>query len=168
MSILRSFLSVIVLVTLGSAVPLITNVDAPDYSEILRDESAKVDYRLPQNVKPENYAIWLTPNIVPDHFTFTGESEILITVLNATNTITLHAKNLTISLRKLENLKNSTAVFILKNQKHDDVTDFEILEFTKEILPGNYRLSMSFEGILHDDLNGFYRSSYTNERGETV
>ena len=151
MSIQQSFLPVFLLVTMAHGVLANT-----------------INYRLPEkNVKPIHYDIKLEPNIVKDKFTFWGESNILIdNVETLQKTIVLHAKNLTIVSGIWLTRENGMNISETVTYTLDLKTDFLILTLSNGIRPGKYILNLRYTGLLHDDMNGFYRSSYKNDKGE--
>lgn len=127
---------------------------------------ARVDeeYRLPTTLSPETYTVILAPFITAGNFTFDGFVNILIKVVEETNYISLHAKNLNISSIAVT-LANTSSVAVV-NETLNEVTD--ILTLTLEnFLAANttFELGIRYVGILSDDMTGFYRSSYTDSNG---
>ena len=167
MSIQNYFLPVFLLVTVAHGISLSKNVNIAKNIEpdVLADS---INYRLPEkNVKPIHYKIRLEPNIVKDNFTFTGESNILIeNAEEFLTTIVLHAKNLTIIGKITLLMENGTNTFQTVTPTLDSKTDFLTLTLMIGIVPGKYILNLHYTGLLHDDMNGFYRSSYKNDKGE--
>ena len=52
---------------------------------------------------------------------------------------------------------------------YDDERNFVTLYLTEAVAQGtNVSVSIDFEGVLNDDMNGFYRSSYEREDGGTA
>ncbi|BFF91848.1 aminopeptidase N [Drosophila madeirensis] len=122
-------------------------------------------YRLPSAVRPQKYHLQILTHLDnPEELRFAGTVKILVEVLQNTNNITLHSKNLTIdesqiTLRqtsgdeKKDNCVSSTEV----NSGHD----FYVLNTCQELLAGNvYELSLPFAADLNKQLEGYYRSSY--------
>ena len=57
----------------------------------------------------------------------------------------------------------------ISEHKYDRDREFYVAMFDQELQAGmTYVLKMNFEGYLNDQLKGFYRSSYTNQKGEKV
>lgn len=129
-------------------------------------------YRLPENVKPSRYELELW---VEDDFsvtaTFTGTVSITIRLETASNTITLNSMNISYP-------DNSYTVTLADDEDPvpiqltlEEVDTYEMIVLTAEenLVPGvDYILKFeNYEGILHDDMSGFYLSSYTNAENET-
>eukprot|EP01098_Paradermamoeba_levis_P005049 TRINITY_DN2145_c0_g1_i1.p1 TRINITY_DN2145_c0_g1~~TRINITY_DN2145_c0_g1_i1.p1 ORF type:complete len:871 (-),score=296.37 TRINITY_DN2145_c0_g1_i1:122-2734(-) len=114
------------------------------------------DVLLPTNARPRNYKLELTPNFTT--FEFQVEEEIDLDVVQETKTITAHAHQLTISSAFVINdEKKQQANVVLQPEQQRVVFEFqESLKAGKKTL-----LSISFVGILNDQLAGFYRSKYT-------
>ncbi|XP_043289617.1 aminopeptidase N-like [Venturia canescens] len=169
MSFLWHALSCILLVALTDAVPLAKDVGVPLNNQIPRDAKA-VNYSLPTTVIPKHYTIRLEPNIVPGQFTFKGETDIQIHFNVQTDTIVLHAMNLSIDGNYTELLDSTRKVpsGVKLSSTYDEVTHFYTLKLGRMIPKGDYVLKMKYTGILHDDMNGFYQSSYFNDQGEKV
>ncbi|KAG0231570.1 Aminopeptidase 2 mitochondrial [Actinomortierella wolfii] len=122
---------------------------------------------LPTNVKPTHYDLTLTPDLV--NFTFTGQVLVNLDINQPTTTITLNSNQLKIHSAKLTNLA-------LKTESSQEATDIDIdqanetatFTFADELQPGSTAvLHIHFSGVLHDGMNGFYRSSYKDDNGKT-
>ena len=124
--------------------------------EVLRE---KVNYRLPNDTKPLKYLIEITTNIHDnDHneqFKFTGKVIIDFEVLEATNQVTIHQRQLTINKVSLDGLK--------KSFEYVKLTEFLIISTEAMLESGSkHSLEIEYAGTLREDLKGFYRSSYDN------
>ncbi|KAI8897127.1 peptidase family M1-domain-containing protein [Globomyces pollinis-pini] len=137
---------------------------------------------LPKNVKPSNYNVTIVPGL--ESLKFTGQVSISLTVTEPTKTIVCNANELIVSSASVTALrvepggldkvahwpKNPTthrsqqqAISITLQKEAETVT----LEFEHEIpVTSNVVLFMEFEGIHNDKMCGFYRSGYTNDKGE--
>lgn len=125
-----------------------------------------VNYRLPNNTKPETYDVTLATSIHKGQFNFTGTVIIVIRVLeNNTNVITLQTRQLMIDS---VDLFNDGKTFINSVFKKDEITEFLHIK-SAETLKTNvqYHLKIKYNGELRDDWAGFYRASYVNANGET-
>lgn len=146
------------------------------------DIKAKITYQLPTTVTPKNYQITLSPYFVgkdPEkkNFTFIGEVTIALDVLTDVDSITLHSSNLTYSSKTIKLTKGDTQPISvqLKDETEEERAfnserDFKVIVTSdgKKIPKGSYHLTINYDGILHDDMRGFYRSSYKNDKQETV
>jgi aminopeptidase N len=115
--------------------------------------------RLPRAVLPRRYDLTIATDL--DAATFTGEVVILLDVVTATNEIVLNARDLAIGAVQVaqagESIPNSVRV------EHDD--EQVRIAVGRDLVPGDAVLSCTFDGRLHDDLVGFYRSIYTDDAG---
>lgn len=102
-----------------------------------------------------------------------------IEVISATDNITLHVKNLTISDKELKLYEYTEKLNIeeqIKKEREKEIynisyvpiNDFIILSVPHLVVNQKYLLKIPFEGTLESSLLGYYRSSYidrqTNQR----
>ncbi|KAF2071698.1 hypothetical protein CYY_006979 [Polysphondylium violaceum] len=107
---------------------------------------------LPNNVVPNTYDLHITPDL--KNFTFKGEVDITVEVTKPSKTITIHSIELVIHTAKLGDQVASKIEYYVPEE-------VAILTFEKEIEPvKSAKLSLTFDGILNDQLKGFYRSKY--------
>ncbi|XP_044585649.1 membrane alanyl aminopeptidase-like [Cotesia glomerata] len=148
--------------------PLLDSPNFYDAPEVLREDS-KEDYQLPTDVEPSNYVIDLTLKYLDGKdFSFSGTSTIDINVTKDTDTIVLHAQNLTIdSAITLSNVTTPSTTIPYDSNSIDHVTNFLKIKYKQNIVAGNYRLKLSYTGFINDQLRGFYRGHYTDDLGVT-
>ena len=115
---------------------------------------------LPGAVRPAKYAIKLEPDL--NQFTFRGEENITIDVVEATSEIVLNAIELQVESATLN--KNGTAISA-KDIRLDTSRETVTLDFGQSVTPGKGDLALTFTGILNDKLHGFYRSQYIGPDG---
>ncbi|XP_025986454.1 glutamyl aminopeptidase [Solenopsis invicta] len=127
-----------------------------------------VNYRLPDNVVPIHYDIKLIPHIEEDDFTFDGKTHVIIEICRATQNISLHTNDLTINETATSLLSSDVVTHTPTAHNYDGETEILTLQFDDELSPGIYDLNIQFVGILNNNLNGFFRSSYINEEKEKV
>ncbi len=118
------------------------------------------DHRLPRTVVPNHYALTLSPEL--DDATFGGLAIIDVEITGATEEIVLNAAQLTITDATL---RNDSGARIAADATTDEASERATLTLADQAEPGAWRLEVSFEGVLNDDLRGFYRSVYTDEDG---
>ena len=118
------------------------------------------DHRLPRTVVPNHYALTLSPEL--DEATFGGLAIIDVEVTGATEEIVLNAVQLTITDATL---RNASGARIAADATTDEASERATLTLADQAEPGAWRLEISFEGVLNDDLRGFYRSVYTDGDG---
>lgn len=126
-----------------------------------------INYRLPNNTKPESYDITLITNIDQNDFNFTGRVVITLRVLEASNNITIHARQLEIKTITLTTVA-SGMIINLHPHTYDNITEFLVIPTQTELKKDTqYILTVEYAGILRTGSSGFYRGSYTNSKGET-
>ena len=139
-----------------------TTTARPKGEDMNLDEtpSSTDPYRLPRHILPLRYDLRLEPDLATA--TFSGKETITLTVKQPTSTIILNAIDLAIASAMLE---GSTG------QRLDATIDLEDsiqrcrLTFPQSITPGEWRLHLTFQGKLNDQLRGFYRSTYKDHAG---
>ena len=117
-------------------------------------------YRLPQHVRPTRYQLTFEPDLAGA--TFLGRATIVLTVLQQTRVIVCNALELAIDEAIVEAAKGrrQTASVTL-----DESLQRCQLTVAEPLAPGTWQLHISFRGTLNDKLRGFYRSTYTDQRG---
>ncbi|MBO0730272.1 MAG: M1 family metallopeptidase [Acidimicrobiaceae bacterium] len=122
-------------------------------------ETAK--YRLPRTVVPERYELELTPDL--DAATFGGSSRVAVRVVEATDRFVLNAIELEITSAELFSPGEEP---IQGRVTQDDELQRATIEWGQTVAPGEHELRLAFTGILNDKLHGFYRSTFTDDRGQ--
>ncbi|XP_075168089.1 membrane alanyl aminopeptidase [Haematobia irritans] len=151
---------------LGSAAPL----EEVQPIEPLADD---VNYRLPTIISPENYTMTLTPYLLESdaadkRFTFDGELYLTVTANEATNELKMHTKNLKFTKREYWPINSPNAPITLPNVEPDNVTDIITYSLsTPFAVNQKYVLHFVYSGTMDDDMHGFYRSSYTDNKNNT-
>ncbi|XP_071652134.1 uncharacterized protein [Temnothorax longispinosus] len=128
-------------------------------NEDLSQNDESINYRLPTNIKPISYDIKLIPNL--DNFTFTGYVKIEAVVENRTDKVILHVGNLKIESANVQTyLPNPATVY-------DNVTEKYTINLPNIVEKGRrLTISMGYNGVLSDNMIGFYRSSYFDKNGQ--
>ena len=116
---------------------------------------------LPSDISPNKYRLSLSPDM--QKFTFDGEVQITVEVLNTVNTIILNAAEL--QIQKITVTSRGKEVGILDSSL-DEEDETLTISLESEISPGNAEISIQFVGQLNDRLLGFYRSSYKDIKGD--
>jgi puromycin-sensitive aminopeptidase len=117
-------------------------------------------YRLPTDVIPTRYDLYLEPDLAT--FTFTGVETVAVTVRAPTSEIVLNAVELEIT---------DATIAQDAGERHratvelDEAAERCRLTFAATLTPGTWRLRLSFKGLLNDKLRGFYRSTYKDQAG---
>ena len=129
----------------------------------ITSKTKKVSVRLSQNVMPVHYAITLKPDL--ESHTFSGHETITISLLAPTKKIALHSKDLLIKNVSVIFGKNNISP---KNISYDNHLETATFEFDTMLKKGKVKLSISFEGVLADNMRGFYKSKYVLGGAERV
>lgn len=133
---------------------------------VLVPENDDVSLRLPNNTIPISYDVFLTTRIDEEIFTYNGAVDIHILCLEATSNIVLHNRLSVIS--KIVLKSGQTEVELTEFETNVD-TEFLIIQLTSPLVVNQqYTLSISFVGEHTDNNIGWYRASYTNDKGEVV
>ena len=118
-----------------------------------------VDPRLPRTATPSAYRIELAPDL--ETFTFAGSVEIDITIPDPTDLLVLNSIELTI--RGAEVTIDDRR--ITADHELDEATERLTLRVGSPLPAGPATVRIDFDGVLNDQLHGFYRSSYTDDNG---
>ena len=140
--------------TVDSALPAAKGKDMNEVPHGLDDP-----YRLPQHVRPTRYHLILEPDLVSA--TFQGRATIALTVLKETRVIVCNALELAIGEAVVEagGQRQTASVTLDESLQRCRMT------VPEPLAPGTWQLHIGFRGMLNDKLRGFYRSTYTDQRG---
>ena len=120
---------------------------------------------LPRNARPLHYAI----DVVPDarNLTFSGTEAVTLELFERTDTLTLHALELDITMARLMPADGSGQPVPLRVRM--DAEDQTVrLTAPNALAPGRYRLDMSYTGKINTQANGLFALDYPDKRtGET-
>jgi puromycin-sensitive aminopeptidase len=117
-------------------------------------------FRLPTTAVPSAYRLRIEPDL--DGATFAGTVEIDLELTAPSTTIVLNANGLELDAPTVESGASTTVGTVSLDAEHERAT----CRFPTELAVGAHTLSMGFRGILNDLLVGFYRSTFTDDRGE--
>lgn len=118
-------------------------------------------FRLPKNVELYQQDVILEPNI--PNFSFNGSTSIVGSIIQETDKIILHSKDLSISNFKifLDDVDVTSQISI----SFDLEKEFLIVNLYQIWNTVIFKLSFQFSGILNNDKKGLYRASYLDENG---
>ena len=144
------------------------SIDAFSSSENIIEDEEITSYRLPNNSVPVRYDLWLKTDIDRNIFNFSGTMKIQVKLLEPSQKITLQideTKVVKIDLLDKQNqLIESNLLFEYQRR-----FQFLIIFLPRLLTPSEtVTLDIEFRGILRTDMLGFYRSSYKNDKHETV
>ncbi|XP_028255693.1 thyrotropin-releasing hormone-degrading ectoenzyme-like [Parambassis ranga] len=128
--------------------------------------------RLPGSVRPRHYDLRLA--VYMDNFTFSGEVSIELECINATRFIVLHADRLEVDRVSVTaeggasgRPANRPGGGVMRVHRHFPypANQMYVVVLHRELKPMRvYRLNVSFDAAIEDELLGFFRSSYTLQR----
>lgn len=118
--------------------------------------------RLPVDVTPQRYTLTIAPDLASA--TFSGSATIELTVHEATDRFVCNAAELEITDATLELTDGERRPLSTTLDEDAEQACFALGE---TIAPGTASLHVSFSGILNDKLRGFYRSTFTDDDGES-
>jgi len=119
-------------------------------------------HRLLRNVEPHVYRLTLAPDL--DAATFSGTVEIDVTLHEPTRQVVCNAAELAIS--DAEIVPAGGPGLPATVTLHED-TERVTFAFSTAVPDGSATLRCSFSGVLNDKLRGFYRSTFTDDKGIT-
>ena len=115
---------------------------------------------LPNNVKPSKYTLKLEPNF--NDFKFYGVLDFSFDVLEKTNTIVLNSKELII--KKARFLNNDIEIINIELDENLERVTFTLNKSLE--IKDNYNLIIEYQGILNDQMAGFYKSKYLDTNNQ--
>lgn len=120
---------------------------------------------LPTNVKPVHYHVTLEPDF--EKFTYEGKVVIDLDVVEDTTSIELNVNELKIHATTVKS--GEQVIADSPTLHHDEDKQITKVSFDQTI-PGGSKatLTMTFSGVLNDNMAGFYRSSFKDENGNTT
>uniref|UniRef100_A0A8C3AQC1 Aminopeptidase n=1 Tax=Cyclopterus lumpus TaxID=8103 RepID=A0A8C3AQC1_CYCLU len=128
-------------------------------------------YRLPVSLVPVSYNVTLWPRLKPGAdgmYFFTGKSAVVVRCVKETDLLIIHSNKLNLTSFNghhavLTGLGQATAPAI-QNSWLVVKTEFLVIQLRSRLSVGaSYVLYTEFKGELADDLEGFYRSEYTED-----
>uniref|UniRef100_A0A672FEL9 Aminopeptidase n=1 Tax=Salarias fasciatus TaxID=181472 RepID=A0A672FEL9_SALFA len=128
-------------------------------------------YRLPDALVPVSYRLNLWPRLQPNEdgmYIFTGQSSVIFRCVKETDLIIIHASKLNFTTTdghqaKLSGVGDARAPVIQKTFLVKR-TEYLVIQLRRKLTAGaTYLLETGFVGELADDLEGFYRSEYTQD-----
>lgn len=126
------------------------------------NEPVSRGYRLPNNTLPLHYDISLRTNIHRGDFVFDGRVQIHVKVLEDTNTITLHYRQLVVHNVNILDVNGTILHQNVRFIMTHPLEFLDILSPTTLIIDDELIIDISYAGILRNDGAGFIRSSYVN------
>ncbi|KAJ8682247.1 hypothetical protein QAD02_018039 [Eretmocerus hayati] len=183
--IVAHFLVCLVALGVEASVPLkinqdivLSSNDTNEIPEIFIDSVSKRNeprYRLSNLVRPSSYKLDLTTWVGHPNYTQEEQSRFEGSVRIKFNTgeskkavpLILHIQNLTVKSCELFGSENPPDC--IRSKPGDDNYEEGFFTIEKNLEPGtDYTLIVNFKGSLSTDMQGFYRSSYKDKKGNPV
>ena len=127
-----------------------------------------LSFRLPNNTVPIHYDVSLLTDIHLGNFDFFGTVTIDIRVVEETETITIHYRQLAISSIDLLDFSGR---ILESNVNFEQIEEVEFLVIKPRLMLielNRYKVVIRYRGLLRTDDYGFYRASYFNEEGRRI
>src|SRR3954471_7593781 len=122
----------------------------------------QIPTQLPSNVRPLQYALWITPDAA--NLVFSASALIDIEVKAPTREIVLNAADLTFRKVTLAPLAGGEAV-AASDVSTDAAAQTATFRFPATIAPGRYRLSIDYAGKIYTQAAGFFALDYDSAAG---
>jgi puromycin-sensitive aminopeptidase len=119
--------------------------------------------RLPAGVVPRHYAIELSPDL--EEATFAGSVAIDVDITEPVDSITLNTAELSITGARLVTESGEAVELDAVLDAGSERLTLARSDGSGPLAAGPARLDVSFDGVLNDQLHGFYRSTYTDDGG---
>lgn len=129
----------------------------------VRLDYRKVTTQLPREARPSHYDIALIPNAKDARFS--GKVAITLQLLQASNTITLNATDLTFKKVRLKDLKGtviSEDVTTTVNKEAQTAT----FTFAQRLKKGEYKLELEYDGLIGTQAVGLFSLDYDSPQGK--
>jgi puromycin-sensitive aminopeptidase len=132
-----------------------------------KDEETKGAVRLPRNVLPGTYRIFIEPDL--ENKQFSGEETVFLTVNSSTKDVVMNSVGLEIAEVEISQVtENGHSKAIAPEQTIEEKEKQEVcFRFQQSLKPGKYELRLRFGGKLNDKLSGFYLSTFVDSKGKT-
>src|SRR4051794_4043565 len=122
----------------------------------------QIPTQLPSNVRPLQYALWITPDAA--NLVFSASALIDIEVKAPTREIILNAADLTFRKVTLAPLAGGEAV-AASDVSTDAPAQTATFRFPATVAPGRYRLAIDYAGKIHTQAAGFFALDYDSAAG---
>ncbi len=108
-----------------------------------------------QPITPINYRLHIEPDLA--NFRFTGKCEFLFDAPKAVAEVALNILDITIRRCRLRQSDNCAECTFKENSENE-----ELVVFLPAPMAGKIKLEIEYQGLINDEMAGFYRSSYTH------
>lgn len=119
-------------------------------------------YRLSGHTRPRHYDLAMRIDV--EEQTFSGRASIEIEVMQVTDTVDLHYKDMNVTVEKLLAV-DGTEVIAAAAASYSEETEIVKLQYAALTVGQKYNLILDFSGAIRTDLKGLYISTYFDETG---
>ncbi|XP_061386745.1 aminopeptidase N-like [Musca vetustissima] len=126
-----------------------------------------LNYRLPNNTLPTHYDVELTTNVHDGTKEFTGTVKIDVTIVEASKTLVLHARQLSIKSAKIESATTGSEELSFQYELEREFLTLSRKTDVNFAEGSQWTVTLEYEGELRTDNGGFYLSTYTDVDGNT-
>ncbi|XP_048829081.1 thyrotropin-releasing hormone-degrading ectoenzyme-like [Brienomyrus brachyistius] len=115
--------------------------------------------RLPASLRPRHYELKLS--VYMDNFTFSGEVNIEVECITSTRFIVLHADRLELEKAVVYSDSKKPGVMRINRRFSYPANQVYVIALHRELKPQRtYKINITFEAQIENELLGFFRSSY--------
>lgn len=115
--------------------------------------------RLPASLRPRHYDLKLS--VYMDNFTFSGEVNIEVECITSTRFIVLHADRLEMEKAVVYSDSKKPGVMRINRRFSYPANQVYVIALHRELKPlRTYKINITFEAQIENELLGFFRSSY--------
>lgn len=137
-------------------------------SRIQTGQNSQNRFRLPVGIRPDEYELNFEPDLA--NFKFTGSEKIKLEILRPCTEIVLNAHELKVSKAEIarslstQEDQGEPAGYRSLDVELEPAHELVKLKAKRTLRPGSYELKCSFEGVLNNELRGFYRAQYEDDQ----
>lgn len=118
------------------------------------------EFRLPGNVVPRHYDICIEPDL--EKFSFAGEETIEVEIVEPVDCIMINSAEIEFAELFIENEKGTR---LEASAISNDQTELTTISFNGVLGKGVWKIHIKFNGVLSEQLRGFYRSHWKDAEG---
>lgn len=134
--------------------------DTLPFGKSIQSSATWNDIRLPSFITATHYKLNFTTNLATESKGFEGIVQIGLSVTAVSTFIVVHQVDLDMQFISLSS--NGKSWSMLRMEQMPDL-QYAVLQFATPLPIGNYVLSISYQGLLNKNLNGYYLSTYFDD-----
>ncbi|MBC3872086.1 M1 family metallopeptidase [Undibacterium flavidum] len=133
------------------------------HQDAISIDYSKITTQLPRGVRPSHYDIALTPNA--QAASFSGKAAITLSLLQASDSITLNATDLSFKRVRLIDLKTKAQFDDAKVTVNKEAQTASF-HFSKALKKGEYKLELEYDGVIGTQAVGLFSLDYDSADGK--